>query len=91
MQTEPNPLRARRLLVAGSCAVVVPVALIYGYDFGSRLNGMLLGLATAANTAVLAALLVDQLVDLVMDRLLPRLRTVSRSEGGRSQTLPRQG
>jgi len=79
MQTELSPVRTRRLLVAAGCALAVPVALVYGYGFGSRLNGALLGWVTAANIAVLAALMVDQLVDVVLDRLLPRLRKQSRT------------
>ena len=52
-----------RLLMAAGCAVVVPLALLYGFRFGEQLMGPLLGVVTAANTALLAVLTVDAVVD----------------------------
>lgn len=75
MQPTHHFPHTRRWLVAAGCALVVPVALVAGYGFGSRLNGMLLGVATAANTAVMAALLVDFAVDVWLDRVQPGLQS----------------
>lgn len=69
----PTPTRIptlqRKLAVWIGCAIVVPVALKWGYSFGNPLGGMLLGLVTAANTALMGALLVDWVVNWVADRL----------------------
>ncbi len=67
---QKGPLPSRPWWVLAGCAVLVPLALVYGYGFGRPLGGMLLGLATAANTAVLAALLVDGLVDCLPNKWL---------------------
>ena len=52
--------------VSVAAAVVGGVA---GYDFGLRLDGVLIGVVAAANLAVLGALLGDSATDWVFRRL----------------------
>lgn len=57
-------------------AVAVVLGLKYGYAFGVRISGAVLGVVLAANTAVFGALGVTALVDLAQ-----RLRPATREPG----------
>jgi hypothetical protein len=67
METPPERSRFRRYLRYGVSFVAVMVGLKFGFDFGNRISGPLMGVVAAINSAVFCALILD----FITERLFP--------------------
>jgi hypothetical protein len=77
MRDGGEPGRAGRILTRSAFALVALVCAVYGYGFGERIGGFLLGLVAAANCAAFGVLIASALV-----QWLGRLRTTGQERRG---------
>jgi hypothetical protein len=71
--SDPLPVRRplREWLVRGASLAAALVGLIYGFDFGLRLDGIVIGIVAAVNCGVFGALVAGALAE----KLLPSTRS----------------
>jgi hypothetical protein len=80
--TERRQPRSVRLLVWAVCTLAGLVGLAYGYDFGQRVGGMLLGMVMALNAAVFFPIVLAGVIEPLLRLLQPRAsdRNVNRPQ-----------
>jgi hypothetical protein len=70
--TERHQPRSVRLWVRAVCSLAGLVGVAYGYDFGHRVGGMLLGLVMALNAAVFFPIVLSGVIEPLLRLLQPR-------------------